>query len=118
MSRQSTAEAILLKSALEKHGVIVEAEKWDGHKHIDLVIHRARLNIEVDGMQHYTDPKQIVADLKRSHYSDFRGYDTIHIPNLVIRDYLELVAEGVAEAAQIRARKLGHRFHYRERVRN
>lgn len=112
MYRQVTPEALALKTELEKRGLIVEAEKWDGHKHIDLVIHRARLNIEVDGKQHYEDASQIVTDLKRSHYSDISGYDTIHIPNVLIRTDLTQVSDAVAKAAAIRAHRLGHRFHF------
>jgi hypothetical protein len=44
MEPHSTPQALRLKEELEKRGVIVEAEKWDGHKHIDLVISRAQLN--------------------------------------------------------------------------
>jgi hypothetical protein len=32
----STPQARLLKQELEGRGIIVEAEKWDNHKHIDL----------------------------------------------------------------------------------
>lgn len=114
MHRRSTPQAIKLKDELERRGIIVVAEKWDGHKHIDLVIHRSRLNIEVDGKQHYQDAKQILADIKRSHYSDFKGYDTFHVPNVFIDNARDLtkVADALAEAATIQARRLGHRQHY------
>ncbi len=93
----------------------MEAEKWDGHKHIDLVIHRARLNIELDGKQHYENARQIVSDLQRSHYSDYKGFDTIHIPNILIQSEFDRqhVADAISKAAEFRARKLGHRFHFR-----
>jgi very-short-patch-repair endonuclease len=112
--RQSTSQALKLKEALEERGLIVQAEKWDGHKHIDLVVHRSRLNIEVDGKQHYQSAQQILADIKRSHYSDFKGYDTFHVPNVFIdnADDLTKVANALAEAAKIQARRLGHRLHY------
>src|SRR5689334_3065616 len=84
MYKQPTKEAIALKEALEKLGIRVLAEVDDGHKHIDLAIPSARINIEVDGGYHLTNPYQILADLKRSHYSDDLGYDTIHISNEAI----------------------------------
>ena len=87
----STKEALLLKEALERLGIRVLAEVDDGHKHIDLTIPSARINIEVDGERHLTDPYQILADLKRSHYSDDLGYDTIHISNDAIHTDVSLV---------------------------
>ena len=74
-----------LKLALEKLGIKVIAEFDDGHKHIDLRIQESRIDIEVDGNQHLTNPYQIISDLKRSHYSDMDGYDTIHITNESVR---------------------------------
>jgi very-short-patch-repair endonuclease len=113
MYRRSTPQALKLKEALEKLGVIVVAEKWDGHKHIDLVIHRSRLNIEVEGKHHYQDAEQILADIKRSHYSNLKGYDTFRVPNIFIDEPRDLakVANALAEAAKIQARRLGHRQH-------
>jgi len=108
-----TPEALALKNALEYRGVIVEVEKWDGHKHIDLVIHRARMNIEVDGRQHYMDPFQILRDLSRNFHSTRKGYDTIHIPNMFIREDLNKIADALTFAAHLRSNRLGHRFHYR-----
>jgi very-short-patch-repair endonuclease len=113
MYRVSTPEALALKKALEDEGIIVEAEKWDGHKHNDLVIHRARMNIEVDGRQHYLDPFQILSDLARNHYSNQKGYDTVHIPNDYVRSDLHKIARALATAAYIRSNRLGHRFHYK-----
>lgn len=113
MYRTSTPQALALKNELEHRGIIVEAEKWDGHKHIDLVIHRARLNIEVDGKQHYESPAQILSDLDREHYSDDGGYRTIHIPNALIDSDLERIANALAIAAGMRAQRLGQRHQYK-----
>ena len=118
MYTRSTPEALELKRELENRGVIVESNKWDGHKHIDLTIHRARLNIEVDGKQHYETAHQILSDLARTHYSDFKGYDTIHVPNAFIHnaDDLRKVADALARAAYVRSKNFGHRppyHHYR-----
>lgn len=101
-----TAEADALKKALEDKGVKVYVELHDGFKTIDLAIPRAKLNVEVDGIQHLTDPKQIVADLGRGYYSHKNGFDTMHIPNEMIRLHLDAIADALAEASKIRERKI------------
>jgi very-short-patch-repair endonuclease len=109
--KPSTPEAVALRQELEKHGLKVLSELYDGHKHIDLAIPAGRINIEVDGRQHYLDPFQIMSDLKRSHYSDDLGYDTIHIPNVFIHENLQQVAAALAEAAKMREEQLKHKLH-------
>lgn len=78
----------------------------DKFKRVDLALPKAKLNVEVDGIQHLTDPKQIVADLARGYYSHKLGYDTMHIPNEMIRSHLEEIASGLAEASKIREQKI------------
>ena len=104
--RTPTKEAADLKNELEKHGVKVYVELSDGHKHIDLALPDAKLNIEVDGIHHLTNPKQIVADLARGYYSNMLGYDTMHIPNEMIRLHLAEIADALAEASKIREQKI------------
>lgn len=106
MNKKSTPEALALKEALEGLGIHVLAEHYDGHKHIDLAIPRARINIEIDGSQHLTDPYQILADLNRSHYSDDLDYRTLHIHNEEIHTNLEKIAVAIAEAAKIQEARL------------
>lgn len=101
-----TKEASDLKGALESHGIRVYVELHDGFKTVDLALPRAKLNIEVDGIQHLIDPKQIVADLSRGYYSHKNGYDTMHIPNEMIRYHLSEISNALAEAAKIRERRL------------
>ena len=101
-----TKEALALKDALELHGVRVYKELHDGHKTIDLAIPKAKLNVEVDGIQHLTNPEQIVADLSRGYYSHKNGYDTMHIPNEMIRLHLNEISEALAEASRIRERRI------------
>ncbi len=110
MYKRPTQEVLDLRSALESHGIRVLTEVNDGYKHIDLTIPDARINIEVDGRQHLTDPFQIISDLKRTHYSDNLGYDTIHIPNIFIHSNLEKIANALAEAAKIRTEQLKEKF--------
>ena len=106
MYKEPTQEEKDLKKALENLGVYVLSQVPDGHKHIDLAIPDAKINIEVDGPKHLTDPNQIVKDLLRSHYSDDLGYFTIHIPNDYIHSDLEKIAKALAEAAKIRVQQL------------
>jgi len=101
-----TKEASDLKEALQKRGIKVYVELHDGFKHIDLAIPKAKINIEVDGIKHLIDPKQIVADLGRGYYSHKNGYNTMHIPNEMIHKHLEEIADALAEATKIRAHKL------------
>ena len=102
MYKKPTPEAQALKEALEKLGIRVLAEVDDKYKHIDLTIPSAHINIEVDGEQHLTNPYQIISDLKRAHYSDDLGYDTIHISNDSIHSNLGGIASALAEASKIR----------------
>lgn len=95
-------EARLLHSALIQRGLHAELEKYDGYKHIDMAIVAAGLNIEVDGDTHYTDPETIKADLTRNFYSEEKGFDTIRIPNQVIREHLDQVADAIATVARER----------------
>jgi len=101
-----TAEADTLRRALEDRGVKVYVELHDGFKTVDLAIPRAKINVEVDGIQHLTDPKQIVADLGRGFYSHKNGYDTMHIQNEMIRAHLNEIADALAEASKIREHKI------------
>ena len=47
-----TYEANLLTESLEKRGIKVEKEHSTGYMHIDLYLPDAKINIEVDGLQH------------------------------------------------------------------
>ncbi len=105
-SNVPTKEALALKDALEDKGITVYKELHDGFKTIDLTLPKAKINIEVDGIQHLTNPKQILADLERGYYSHKNGYDTMHIPNEMIRLHLPEISEALAEAAKIRQKRL------------
>lgn len=100
MERIITPQAKLLKDALEKLGVLVESEHFDGHKHVDLFLKEAGIYIEIDGLQHLIDPKQIVADFKREHYSDQENFNTIHITNGVVTHHLDEIAKALAQVVR------------------
>lgn len=97
-----TSQAQALHDALIARGIKCELEKYDGYKHIDLAIPWARMNIEVDGSQHYLDPKQMMADDKRDYYSMCKGFKTFRLPNLIIENRLDEVADTLAQVARNR----------------
>lgn len=99
-TNSSTPQAKALREALIKRGIKCELEKWDGYKHIDIAIPWAKLNIEIDGIQHYTDPKQMTSDCQRTYYSIQKGFKTIRYPNFVIEKNLDRVADGIASVAR------------------
>lgn len=96
----ATPQAKALYKALIDRGIMCELEKYDGHKHIDIAITSAKLNIEIDGIQHYLDTKQVHSDMQRNLYSMKKGFRTLRYPNFVIEQYLEKVADSIAEIAR------------------
>lgn len=104
-----TKQAAALITALENRGLKVEAEHWDGHKTVDIYLPEASLYIEVDGLQHYTEPKQFMADLLRDHYSDDDKFLTKHISNQLIETHLEEIADAVTQVAKLRQIELSPR---------
>ncbi|MCK5211121.1 DUF559 domain-containing protein [Candidatus Parcubacteria bacterium] len=98
--KKSTEHTKKLHKALTKRGINCQKQKWDNHKHIDLSVDEARLYIEVDGDQHYTSSRQIKKDIVRDYYSSRDGFRTIHIPNRLIDDKLDNVADAIAQVAR------------------
>ncbi|MGC4034780.1 MAG: DUF559 domain-containing protein [Chitinophagaceae bacterium] len=94
---KSTTEARLLYAALKKRGVPAELEKFDGHKTIDIAVTDAKVNIEVDGGQHNSNPNQALSDLKRTLYSFKKGYLTLRIPNTLIQNHLDKAADYITD---------------------
>lgn len=91
---------------VKRFGISVQKEVFDGYKHIDLSIDSAKLDIEVDGMQHLTNPEQIVRDLKRSNYSREDGYETLHIHNIDLDKDASAIALAVAEVVKLREKDI------------
>lgn len=100
-----TPQSQALHDALSKRGINSMLEYSDGNKHVDIAIPDAHIYIEVDGLQHFTNPKRIIADFGRTYYSDADGFNTFHIPNIIIEQYLEDVANALAEVAMGRKNK-------------
>ncbi len=90
-----TKYALLLASALEKKGVKTELEHWDGHKHVDIYIPENGMYIEIEGIQHFTDPHQMVSDFKRDYYSNIEDHFTLRITNQLIDTHLEVIADAI-----------------------
>jgi len=80
-----TPQARTIGEILKQKGHNVEYEKWDHYKHIDIAITKCKVNIEIDGPQHNLDPKQALADLKRTYYSFKKGFITLRIPNCLVQ---------------------------------
>lgn len=81
-----TLKAQKLGNKLREFGWPVQFEKWDGHKHIDIAIPEAKYNIEVDGRQHSSNLKQVIADTKRDFYSRQKGFETQRVSNSLLEN--------------------------------
>lgn len=91
----STKQTLALAEELKKRGLKVELEHWDGHKHVDIFLPDIPLNIEVNGLQHYTNPKLIISDLNRVYYSDKSEYRTFSITNQLLETHLKEIADAI-----------------------
>ena len=94
------AERLFL--ALRNRGIVAVMEQWDMHKHIDINIPTAKLYIEVDDINHFTNPEQIIRDLDRSHFSDIDGHRTFYVTNQILEKMLDKVADALAEVIKRR----------------
>lgn len=100
-----TVYARRLYDALRKKNIPCELEKKVPYKtrfgikymHVDIAVVEAKVNIEIDGAQHNYDPRQALADLKRTFHAFRRGFLTLRIPNTLIEKDLEATADYVAE---------------------
>jgi very-short-patch-repair endonuclease len=102
---EPTPQAKSLHEALNKRDIHNELEFGDGHKRVDISIPSARLNVEIDGKYHLTDPEHLFRDLERDSYSHSDGIDTIRVPNFYVDKCLDEVAESIAEVAKRRSKK-------------
>jgi very-short-patch-repair endonuclease len=113
-SKYDTYEANLLMESLQKRGIKVEKEYFTGHMHVDLYLPEAKINVEVDGLQHLTDPEQISRDFNREYHSERHGYHTLHIPNPLVREHLDQIVDAVEKVVfktkqdQIKSRLKSH----------
>jgi very-short-patch-repair endonuclease len=94
---EPTPQAKRLHEALNKRDIHNELEFDDGHKHIDIYVPSAKLNLEVDGEYHLRESEQWFRDLKRDLHSNNEGKSTIHIPNYYVDTHLDELANVIAE---------------------
>lgn len=97
---QGTKQHRNLFFELKKRGVNCEFEAWDGHKHVDIAIHKAKLNIEIDGSHHSTKPDQLFSDLMRDKYSSKKGYTTKRFSNKMINENLDKIVDAICEVVK------------------
>jgi very-short-patch-repair endonuclease len=100
-----TKQARMLYEALREKGVNAQLEYSDGHKTVDIAILDAHIYIEVDGIQHFTDPEHIMKDFKRSHFSDGDDFNTFHVTNQIIDRYLNEVVDALVKVVEMIAKK-------------
>lgn len=105
LKKEPTKHEMLLTEALKKRLVHVIPQFNDTHKHIDLYLPEAKINIEVDGIQHLINAKHIISDFGRTYYADKAGYNTIHIQNETLDKYIEEIADAITEVVTIRKNK-------------
>ena len=97
---EPTPQAEKLHEALKERGIHSELEFDDGHKHVDIYLPSAKLNLEVDGEYHLRDSEQWFRDLKRDLHSNNEGKSTIHIPNHYVDTHLDELANVIAEVTR------------------
>ena len=95
-----TKQCLSLVIALQKRNIEVIPEHWDGKKHIDIYIPENGMYIEVEGLQHFTDPKQIISDLKRDYFSDKEDHYTFRVSNQLIETHLEEIADAIVKVVR------------------
>ena len=101
----------MLAGALKQRGVVFELEHWDGHKHVDIYIPNDNLYIEVDGLPHSTNVKQIISDFNRDYFSFKNNFFTKHITNEAIENHLDEIANAIAKVAENAPNKIGENLH-------
>lgn len=111
LSKGCTKETLKLFIELKNKDIPVELEKYDGYKTIDIAIVSAKLNIEVDGHHHNTNPQQALSDLQRTYYSAKKGYDTVRVPNSLIRHNFDGTVEMVVLHYKLRCQELSSSSH-------
>lgn len=74
---------------------------------LDLVCHRHRLVIEVDGGHHGDDPKQVTHDQKRTAFLESRGYRVLRFWNYDVLTQTAGVSETIYAALVEQHQRLG-----------
>ena len=101
--RPASNQAKMLYDALCKKGITAQLEYSDGHKTVDIAILNPRIYIEVDGIQHFTNPEQIMRDFKRYHFSDGDDFSTFYVTNQIIDHYLDEVVNALVKVVEMKS---------------
>lgn len=96
-----TQYARQLHAALTFVGVAAVLEHPDGHKCVDIYVPNAKLYIEVDGSQHYTEADQILIDFRRDYYSDKEGFRTLRLTNQAVVSQSMKIARAIKKITNI-----------------
>lgn len=109
---EPTIQATRLANKLKQIGIKCELEKSDGYKHIDIAITKAFLNIEIDGCHHNLDKEQAKRDLNRTFYSYIKGYNTIRIPNSLLKEEqdIEYTAQRIKEMIEQKPKSYNQKY--------
>lgn len=103
MDKAASPHAKKLYNALKEKGVNAQIQYYDHHKTVDIAVLEARLFIEVDGIQHFTDPDQIKRDFKRSHFSDGDDMCTFYVTNqLIDSKYFNEIVDALVQVINTR----------------
>jgi very-short-patch-repair endonuclease len=105
VEKPASNQAKMLYDALCKKGVNAQLEYSDGHKTVDIAILNPRIYIEVDGIQHFTNPEQIMRDFKRYHFSDGDDFSTFYVTNQIIDHYLDEVVNALVKVVEMKSEK-------------
>jgi very-short-patch-repair endonuclease len=101
-AKYASKQATALYEALCKRGIVARLEYSDGHKTVDIAILQPRIYIEVDGIQHFTNPEQIIRDFKRYHFSDGDDFNTFYVTNQIIDNHLDEVVNALVKVVEIK----------------
>lgn len=101
-NHEPTEQEDKLYCALISRGIKAIPHYSDGHKTVDIAILDARLFIEVDGLQHFTNSEQIMSDFKRYHYSDEDDFSTFYVTNQIIDEFLDDVVNALVKVIKER----------------
>lgn len=95
------------KETLVNKGVKAILQYPDGHKTVDIAVLDSHLYIEVDGIKHFINPKQIESDFRRSHFSDGDDFSTFYVTNQIIMNdkYFNKVVDALVQVINKRSNK-------------
>ena len=100
---EPTPIARKLYDSLVLKGVPCEKEGRVGKKHVDILIEKIKLCIEIDEPYHYNS-RQKKIDFERDFHSFKEGYYTLRIPDEVADKYLNKIAEAIAEIVKAKVK--------------